>query len=470
MKKLIKNGMLVSDEDVRKCDILIEGEKVAQISESISAEDAEVTDASGCYVLPGAVDIHTHMDLDVGMTRTIDDFYTGTVAAACGGTTTIVDHMAFGPENCSLWHQVREYHRLADQKAVVDYGFHGVIQHVNEDILREMKEIAEMEGISSFKVYLTYDYKLSDSDLMRVLECAKQEDILIAVHCENDGMIRHLREKFLKEGKTEVKYHPLSRPPEAEAEAVNRMLYLAKAAGEAPFYIVHLSSAAGLEEVIRAKRAGQQNFAVETCPQYLLLDDQIYQDPKEGLKAVMAPPLRGPGDRERLWEGLRDGWIQTIATDHCPFTFHTQKQMGAHDFTRCPSGAPGVEERLSLIYSEGAARERITLPQMVEFICTNPAKIAGLYPQKGILRPGSDADLVILDPDAVRILRADHMHGACDYTCYEGMRVSGDIRDVFLRGKKIVSGHTFVGTRGEGRYLKRGKVRFSQPAEHNRNR
>ena len=282
MNKLIKNGMIVTDSEVFQGDLLIEGELIKAVGKDLPAGDAEVIDATGKYVIPGGVDVHTHMDLQAGKYRAVDDFYDGTVAAACGGTTTIVDHMAFGPVGCSLWHQVEEYHRLADGKAVVDYGFHGVIQHVDETILKEMGEIAEKEGITSFKVYTTYDLKLSDDAIYQVMKQAKQDGIVIAVHCENDGVIAHLKKSYVKKGCTQPKYHPLSRPARCEAEAVDRLLHIAAMAGDAPLYIVHLSSKEGILEVMKAREAHQKNFAVETCTQYLALTDEMYQDDIEG--------------------------------------------------------------------------------------------------------------------------------------------------------------------------------------------
>ena len=461
MRTLVSGGTIVTDEQMFKGDVLLEDGKILKVTGHTTEQDpetegAEVIDAEGRYVLPGAVDIHTHMDLDVGIARVIDDFYDGTVAAACGGTTTIVDHMAFGPKGCSPWHQVKEYHRLADGKAVVDYGFHGVLQHVNEEVLEDMVQIAKEEGITSFKVYMTYDYMLNDLDLMKVLKKAAQERILIASHCENHGIVTYNRERFVREGKTQTRWHPVSRPAEAEAEAVSRFLYLAQAADEAPVYIVHLSTRKGLEEVRKARSAGQKHFGAETCPQYLLLDESLYDDPKEGLKAIMAPPLRKQTDRDAIWKALADNELDTVATDHCPFTFARQKQQGAQDFTKCPSGAPGVEERLSLLYSEGVVKGWISLPQMVKYACTNPARIAGLYPQKGCLKAGADADLVILDPEKEWILTTQKMHGASDYSCYEGMKMKGAIERVILRGKTIVKDGTFIGERGEGQYLHRG--------------
>lgn len=457
MTKVIRNGMIATDSQVFQGDILIENETIKAIGIDLSADGAEVIDAAGKYVLPGAVDVHTHMDLQSGKYRAVDDFYDGTVAAACGGTTSIVDHMAFGPVGSSLWHQVEEYHRLADDKAVIDYGFHGVIQHVNPSVLKEMKEIAEKEGITSFKIYMTYDFMLKDEDIFRVLKQAKEDGIVIAVHCENDGVINYLRKTYVEEGCMEPKYHPLSRPARCEAEAVNRMLHLSAMAGGAPLYIVHLSSKEGLLEVMKARASHQEHFAVETCTQYLTLTDDLYQDRQEGLKAIMSPPLRKKEDIEALWEGLHDNIIDTIGTDHCPFNFAKEKQAGADDFTACPGGAPGVEERLRVIYSEGVAKGRITLSQLVNYLCTNPSRMYGLYPQKGTLLPGSDADLVILDPGKERVLTHADMHSAVDYTCYEGMKVQGDIDLVMQRGNVIVKDNQFLGSRGDGKYLKRHK-------------
>lgn len=457
MKLLVKNGRIATDSEVFQGDILIEGEKIKAVGMDLSEADAEVIDATDCYVIPGGVDVHTHMDLQAGKYRAVDDFYDGTVAAACGGTTTIVDHMAFGPKGCSLWHQVDEYHRLADGKAVIDYGFHGVIQHVNVSILQEMKEIAEQEGITSFKIYTTYDDMLTDDEIFQVLQEAKKDGIVIAVHCENDGVINYLRGKYREAGCSEPKYHPLSRPAHCEAEAIDRLLHLAAMADDAPLYIVHLSSKEGLLEVMKARSAGQKHFAVETCTQYLTLTDDLYEDKKEGLKAIMSPPLRKIEDNEALWQALTDGVIDTVATDHCPFNFEKEKQAGAEDFTACPNGAPGVEERMRILFSEGVMKGRITLPQMVQYLCTNPSRMYGLYPQKGTILPGADADLVILDPRKERILTHADMHSAVDYTCYEGMSVKGEIELVMQRGHIIVKDNQFLGKPGDGHYLKRKK-------------
>ena len=459
MKKIIRNGKIATDTDVFEADILIDGGKITEVGQNISCEGADIIDASGMYVMPGAVDVHTHMDLDVGFARAIDDFYDGTVAAACGGTTTIVDHMAFGPKDCSLWHQVNEYHRLADGNAVVDYGFHGVFQHLHDETLSEMKEIKEKEGITSFKVYMTYDYMLKDEEIFRVLRAAKEEGVVITVHCENHGVIQQLRKEFQETGCGEAKYHPLSRPSRCEAEAVNRMIHLAAMAGDAPLYIVHLSSAEGLHEVLKARAEHRPNIGVETCTQYLLLTDSMYDDPVEGLKAIMSPPLRKDQDREELWQALKDGVIDTVATDHCPFHFKAgkaEKQYGKDDFTKCPNGAPGVQERLMLMFSEGFMKGRLTLPEVVKYTSSNPCRMFGLYPEKGSFEPGTDADIVIVDPGAVTEVNGDYIRGASDYSCYEGMKLQGRISRVLLRGEEIVKDGEFLGKRGDGKYLKRG--------------
>ncbi len=462
MRTIIKNGIIVNDSAAFHGDILIEDGIIQAISTHFDLPDAEYIDASGKYVLPGAVDVHTHMDLQAGAHRAVDDFYTGTVAAACGGTTSIVDHMAFGPKGCSLWHQVEEYHRLADGKAVIDYGFHGVLQHVNEQVLEEMKEISEKEGITSFKAYLTYDFKLSDQELFQVFQKAKEYGIVIPIHCENDGVVTYLRSWYRQQGHTSAKYHPLSRPSGCEAEAVSRMLHLAALAGDAPIYIVHLSTAAGLSEIRKAHALHQKCFGVETCTQYLTRTDACYEDPRQGLKFIMSPPLRKQADCDALWGGLQDGDIDVVATDHCPFNFATQKQFGAQDFTACPNGAPGVEERLPILYSEGVAKGKLSICDLVRLLCTTPSKMYGLYPQKGVIQPNADADIVILDPKGHRTLMHDSLHSAVDYTCYEGMELQGSIDLVLSHGRVIVRNNEFLGQPGDGLYLKRSHSILAQ--------
>jgi dihydropyrimidinase len=476
-KLLIRNGLVLTENSGTVCDLLCEGEKITRIGRNLAvfSPGMEEIDASGKIVIPGGVDVHTHLNLDAGIAVASDDFYTGTVAAAFGGTTTIVDHPAFGPAGCPLDHQIKKYHGFAEGKAVIDYGFHGVIQHVDGAVLQMMESLAA-EGISSYKVYLTYGFKLSDGDALQVLKRAKELGVLVTVHPENDGVINLLREQFRAEGKTSPAYHPLSRPAECEAEAINRMILMAHIADDAPLYIVHLTNRLGLEFIRAARNRGQKNLLAETCPQYLLLDESLYglpgsgrpsekvkagagiqlhPSPLEGLKYIMCPPLRGPADQDALWKGL-EADIDTVATDHCPFFFETQKIQGKDDFTTCPSGVPGIEERMPLLYSEGVTKKRIDLRRFVDLCCSNPAKIFGMYPQKGVLAPGSDADIVIIDPDRRTVLSKSMLHANVDYSAYEGFEVQGWPVCTISRGEVLVRDGKFYGTAGRGRFIRRG--------------
>lgn len=437
-------------------DILIEDEKIVCIGHKFNADDEQDTliiNAAGKYVLPGGVDVHTHMDLDVGIARAVDDFYDGTVAAACGGTTAIVDHMAFGPKGCNLHHQLHEYHRLADGKAVIDYGFHGVVQHVNKSILDELEEMMQ-DGVPSAKVYLTYDYRLNDGEVLEVLKRMKEIGGVTAFHCENHRVIELCRNLCHENGTLAPIYHAKSRPNLSEAEAVGRVLKLARLAGDACVYIVHLSCKESLDEVRHARENGQQNIFVETCPQYLTLTEERYLN-ADGLKYIMAPPLRTAQDCDALWKGIETGEIQVVGTDHCPFNFQKEKQLGKDDFTKCPGGAPGVEERMMLLFSEGVMKKRISINRYVEVMCTNPAKIYGLYPGKGILQPGSDGDLIVIEPEAEAIITHAKMHSAVDYTSYEGVVVKGQIDLVMQRGRIIAEKGEFKGEKGAGRFIRR---------------
>lgn len=457
MRTIIKNGMIATACDTYRGDILIEDEKIKVVGNSMKISCDQEIDAEGMIVIPGGVDVHTHFNLKTGSATACDDFYSGTVAASCGGTTCIVDHMGFGPKNCSIGHQAEVYHGYADGNAVIDYGFHGVVQHVDDKVLSDMKDMVE-EGIPSFKIYLTYDYKVSDSDAFMVLKRLKELGGITAVHCENDGIVNLLREKYRKEGRTTPVYHALSRPDECEEEAVGRIIKIAKMAGS-PVYIVHLTTIGGLKSIMQAQLKGQKVFA-ETCPQYLLLNQEKYEGPgNEGLKYIMSPPLRKKENSEALWEGIRSSNIQVVATDHCPFPFSGDKQLGKDDFTKCPNGAPGVEERIPLMFSEGVMKGRIGLNKFVEVCCTNPAKIFGLYPQKGTIAPGSDADIAIIDPQKKVTLNTGMLHSRCDYTAYEGFELKGFPILIMSRGEVIARDGEFIGKRGRGKYIRR-KVRL----------
>jgi dihydropyrimidinase len=465
---LIKNGLVVTEDAETICDILCEGEKVSQVGENLEGGNAEVIDAAGKIVIPGGVDVHTHLNINTGSAISCDDFYSGTVAAAFGGTTTIVDHPGFGPPGCALDHQIKKYHDLASGRAVIDYGFHGVLQHVNDQVLAMMETLAG-EGITSFKAYLTYGFKLSDADIFKVLRRAKELGVLIAVHCENDGLINLLRDECRTQGNLIPEFHPQSRPPESEAEAINRMILFANAAGRtatasdaAPLYIVHVSTALGLKFIEAARQRGQKNLWAETCPQYLLLDESLYSLPEnESLKYIMCPPLRTPDNLSALWQSLQPSHISginVIATDHCPFLFSSQKIMGKDNFTKCPSGIPGIEERIPLMYSEGVAKGRISLRCFTDLCCTNPAKIFGLYPQKGILAPGSDADITIIDPKKQTLITCDNLHSNADYSAYEGYTLQGWPVYTISRGEIIVDNGKFTGVPGRGKFIKREKM------------
>lgn len=451
---LIKNARIVAEDKTFSGDLRITGEVFSELGGGLSPQNGEtVIDAAGRLILPGGVDAHTHFDLVAGPCRATDDFYTGTVAAACGGTTTIVDHMAFGEKGFSIESRLEEYHRLADGNAVIDYGFHGVLDHVDEAILAEVERLAR-NGITSHKFYLTYDGKITDVEAFALMRKASELGVMLAVHAENDGVINLLRREFSENGKTQPVYHAKSRPPECEAEAINRMLLFAHMADDAPLYIVHLTSALGLDFIKAARERGQRRLFAETCPQYLLLDEERYLEP-DGLKYVMSPPLRKKSDNEALWRGLENGCIDTVATDHCPFFYDKEKQLGRDDFTKTPNGAPGVEARLMLMYTEGVRKNRLTVEQMAELCATKPAKLFGMYPKKGVIAIGSDADFVMLNTEKTVTLTKSMLHENCDYTPYEGFEVTGLPVMTVSRGEIIAKGGSFTGTKGAGRFLKR---------------
>lgn len=455
MSLLIKNGTIVSESAQYRADIAIDGERIAAIGFFVEEDFDEVIDATGQFVLPGLIDVHTHMELQQSEKyRSVDDFFSGSVAAACGGTTTLIDHIGFGPKGCSLYHQIDAYKKKAE-KAAIDYGFHGVFQHLEETTLDELADLIENQGIISFKAYTTYGFKMSDEELLQILTQIKISGGILTVHAENDGVTCFLRDQYASENKTAPIYHALSRPNETEAEAVSRLIYLSIMAGNAPLYFVHTSTKESLDVIRAFRQAGYRHIYVETCPQYLMLTEESYRkEGTEGLKYIMAPPLRKKEDQDALWSALATGEIQVVATDHCPFLWK-EKLDGASDFRKAPGGAAGVEERAILLYSEGVCKGRITMEQYVALLASNPAKLFGLYPKKGELLPGSDADVVLLDPSGSTVLAAKKLHSLCDYSIYEGMEAQGRIRTVLLRGSVIVKDGNFLGERGEGRFLAR---------------
>lgn len=450
---VIKNGIVVTENNATKMDIRIKDGIIEEIGENLY--DDQVIDANGKYVLPGGIDVHTHLNLDVGIAVAQDDFYTGTVAAACGGTTTIVDHMGFGPKGCSLDHQVKHYHNLAKDKAVIDYGFHGVMQHVDEDVLQKMESLID-EGITSYKIYMTYDYKMSDGDIYTVLNRAKELGLMIAVHPENDGIIKKRRTDFIKSGCTEPIYHALSRPEQCEAEAINRVMQISAMAGDAPLYIVHLSNHLGMQYINMNKKNGLDNVYVESCPQYLLLNEDYYNG-QDGLKYVLSPPLRPKRNNELLWQDIAEGYVNTIATDHCPFDYRLKQKMGKTDFTKCPNGMPGVELRVLLMFSEGVLKGKISVNLYAQLCATNPAKLFGMYPRKGVIKEESDADIIIVDPNRKQTITHNSLHENVDYTPYEGMELLCAIDCVISRGEVIVRDNQYIGEKARGQFIKRKK-------------
>ncbi|MDR3072896.1 MAG: dihydropyrimidinase [Clostridiales Family XIII bacterium] len=460
---LIRGGILVGERDVFLGDLRTDADRIEEVAEKLVERPGEETiDASGLYVLPGGIDVHTHFDLDVGFAHASDDFYTGTVAAACGGTTTIIDHPGFGPQGCSLHHQIDLYHRLAEGKAVIDYGFHGVIQHVDDEIFRELAELRD-EGITSFKFYTTYDYRLHDDGIFRLLRVTRDLGLLPAVHCENHEMLTFLRNEWIREGKCSPHWHPKSRPQTCEGEAVSRVLALAEEAGNAPIYIVHLSTEIGVEMVGFYRRRGHQTIFAETCPQYLLLDESKYDLPgDEGLKYILSPPLRKPRDCNALWSAVSSRRIDTVATDHCSFRYSVEKQLGKDDFTKCPNGMPGVEARMSLLFSEGVLNGRMSARHFAALTSENPAKRFGLYPRKGVLKAGSDADIVLIDPEITWTMKQGFLHENVDYTPYEEIPVQGKPVMTISRGEIVMRDGAFVGRKGRGIFLKRDLPIFAR--------
>ena len=454
MKYLFKNGTVVSGRGTRRADVLVEDEKILQVARGISDPLARTVDVTGKLLLPGFIDAHTHFDLDVCSTTTADDFDSGTRSAIRGGTTTVVD-FACPNKGESLHYGLDLWHKKADGKCWCDYGFHMTIDDWNEDIEREIDDMYAA-GISSFKMYMTYPaMMIGDEAMYKALKKLKEKGGICGVHCENSGVINALIAEKQAAGATGVASHPETRPDYLEAEAVGRLLRIAQAV-DIPVVIVHLTNAAALAEVHAARRRGQKVY-VETCPQYLVLDDSVYynEDYSRAARYVCAPPLRKSADCRALWTGLRRGEIQTVSTDHCSFTLE-QKEAGRGDFTRIPGGLPGVEARGELVYSFGVATRKISLAAMCRVLSENPAKLYGMFPRKGVIAPGADADIVVYDPRADHILRAEDMVSRAGYTPYEGFVTRGSIAQVWLRGRLMVEDGQVVGDR-MGQYILRGK-------------
>ena len=455
-RTLIRGGTVVTATETTDADVVIEDEKIAAIGVDMSVEADRTIDATDRFVMPGGIDVHTHMELPFGGTFCSDDFATGTRAAAFGGTTTIVD-FAVQDYGEPLRAGLDRWHAKAEGKASIDYGFHMIVREVDDKILDEMDQLVG-EGVTSFKLFMAYPgvFMLDDASIFRAMQRAAGSGALIMMHAENGGPIDVLVRQFLEEGKTDPVNHGLTRPSVMEGEAVHRAFKLAELAGT-PAYIVHLSSSDALDAVREARDKGLPAFA-ETCPQYLYLSlDDLGRPGFEGAKFVCSPPLRPAEHQEELWKGLAADDLQVVSTDHAPFNYQGQKDMGKGDFSKIPNGLPSVEDRFTLLY-QGVAAGHISLNRFVELVATAPARMFGLYPRKGALAPGFDADLVVFDPEHERTLSAETHHMNVDYSAYEGRKVKGLPEVVMQRGQVLVEGGEFHGTEGAGRFLPRSRM------------
>ena len=453
---LIQHGTVVNANATMKADVLIEGAVIKETRAGIPPSAAEtVVDATGLLLLPGGIDAHTHLDMPFGGTNSADDFLTGTRAAAIGGTTTIVD-FAIQARGTKMRTALDTWWKKAEGKACIDYGLHMIVTDLPDAGLEDMDDLV-LEGVASFKLFMAYPNVLmvDDATIFKAMRQTAKNGALICMHAENGSVIDVIVQQALAEGKTAPIYHALTRPTVAEAEAVHRAIAMAEMAG-VPVYIVHLSSEDALNQVREARDRGLPAFA-ETCPQYLLLslEDNMVDKGWEGAKYVFTPPLREKRNQPKLWEGLRQDNLQVVSTDHCPFCFEDQKALGKSDFTKIPNGGPGIENRLQLLHHHGVGSGNMTLNRFVELVSTAPARIFGMYPKKGVLASGSDADIVLWDPDASHTISAATHHMRVDYSMFEGFKVRGNARDVYSRGELIVSKGQFIGKPGRGEYLRR---------------
>jgi dihydropyrimidinase len=452
---IIKNGTVVTATDTFVSDVGILGGKITDLAASLPAENAgKVIDATGRLVLPGGIDAHTHLDMPFGGTTSADDFETGTRAAAFGGTTTLVD-FAIQYKGQALREAFDTWMGKAAAKAVSDYSFHCIITDLGDSQMEEMGALVA-EGVPSFKLFMAYPgvFMLDDATIFKAMSQAAKYNGLICMHAENGGAIDVIVKRALAAGKTAPKYHALTRPTTAEAEATGRSIALAEMAG-APVYIVHLSCNEALEKVREARDRGLPVYA-ETCPQYLYLSLENMDAPGfEGAKYVFTPPLREKWHQEKLWQGLSRDWLQVVSTDHCPFCYKEQKEMGIGDFTKIPNGGPGIEHRMSLIYSGGVHGGHFSANRFVQLVSTAPAKIFGLYPRKGTIAVGSDADIVIFDPLEEQVISAKTHHMRVDYSMFEGIKVKGVAKIVLSRGRILVEDGKFLGRAGAGEFVRR---------------
>ena len=457
MSILIKNGHIFTAVDSYVADILVDGGKIRTIGLDLAAQADKTVDATGKYVIPGGIDPHTHLDFPFGGTVSSDDFRTGTIAAAFGGTTSIVD-FAVQQRGHSLSESLDMWHQKAEGRAAIDYGFHMIILDLPDSRLPEMDEMVR-QGVTSFKMFMAYlgAVMVDDTTIFKAMGRAADNGAFICLHAEHGHMIDVLVKEALAEGNTAPKFHASTRPPITEAEATHRAIRMAEIAG-APVYFVHLSCAEALQEV-QAARARHKYVYAETCPQYLSLDNSMYdQEGFEGAKYVLTPPLRENWHQAELWKGLRRNDLQVVSTDHCAFRFSDQKTLGKGDFSKIPNGGPGIENRLNLLYTKGVVSGLLDMNRFVEVFSTAPAKLFGLFPRKGTIAVGSDADIVVFDPDEETVISAQTHHMNVDYNLYEGMKVKGVPQVVVANGQVVIEDGQYIGTPGDGRFLKRGTV------------
>jgi dihydropyrimidinase len=454
MSILIRNGRIITADANIVADVFVQHETITAIGPNLSQPADRIINATSKYVIPGGIDVHTHLDMPLGDITSTDDFETGTIAAAFGGTTTIIDFPT-QTKGQSLHEALNCWRGKAEGKACIDYGFHMIVTDLPDTRLHEMDELVD-EGVTTFKLFMAYPgvLMLDDATIYKAMCQAKTNGGLVMIHAEDGIAIHGLIQKAIAEGKTEPKYHALTRPPEMETSAIRRTIALAEKAG-VPVYIVHVSSADGLREIQAAQQRGLPVYG-ETCSQYLFLSlDDISKPNFEGAKYVFTPPVREKWHQEKLWDGLRDNSLQIVSTDHCPFNFKGQKDLGRNDFRKIPNGGGSIENRMQLVFDGGVNTKRISPNRFVEITSTSPAKMFGMYPKKGTIAVGSDADIVIWDPIAEHTISAQTHHMRVDYSMYEGMKVKGNAQVALLRGEVIVENGKWIGKRGCGKFLRR---------------